>query len=177
MCDKILTQPIRFPTKYIISAEIQNYILQLLSRDIAHRLSCVSVEDSSDAVSGFNLFKEHLFFADFDWELLESARMRPPFIPSAGAKVDDIQNFDAEFTKQPAIDSPPNYSTSLLEVSSYPEFTYLNEEYVNKTTDEAVVDTSSPDKVKSKNRIFDSPQLSPQYRNGSEANKTRSSVS
>lgn len=62
MCDKILNKPIRFPSKFKISAEAQDLLSGFMERNPDCRLG-------SDANGGFRSIKDHVFFAELDWEV------------------------------------------------------------------------------------------------------------
>ena len=104
MCEKILTHPVRFPTKYQFTAEAQAFIKTLLLKDPTRRLGCGS--------SGLAQFKAHVFFCGsggghsyWNWDDLECGRFTPPFKPPLGKSADDTRNFDTDFTRL-AVEQP-----------------------------------------------------------------------
>jgi serine/threonine protein kinase len=104
MCDKILTHPIRFPTKYQFTPESQSFIKSLLVKDPTRRLGCGAV--------GLAQFKQHVFFCGnggghsyWNWDELEAGAVTPPFKPPLGKSADDTRNFDSDFTKL-AVEQP-----------------------------------------------------------------------
>jgi len=50
--------------------------------------------------------KHHFFFLDIDWAALNCGQIVPPFLPPMGRDVFDTRNFEKDFTKLPARDSP-----------------------------------------------------------------------
>jgi hypothetical protein len=104
MCDKILTHPIRFPTKYQFTAESQSFIKGLLTKDPTRRLGCGPM--------GQNQFRQHIFFCGsgggpsyWNWDDLEAGAVTPPFKPPMGKSAEDTRNFDSDFTKL-AVEQP-----------------------------------------------------------------------
>ena len=87
MCEKIMTRPIRFPSKYNISKEAQDFIKGLLHRNPQRRLCC-----------GFHRageLKNTPFFEDMNWDSLERGLIVPPFLPKVSSKLPgDAQNFE-----------------------------------------------------------------------------------
>jgi serine/threonine protein kinase len=55
MCDKILKKPIRFPSKYTITTEAQQFILALLERNTNARLG-------SHKNGGLTTLQDHIFY-------------------------------------------------------------------------------------------------------------------
>lgn len=107
MCEKILTRPVKFPSKYHISGDAQALIKSLLTRDPAKRLCCGRYADSPNR--GLESMKKHVFFMGFHWDAMERKEMKPPFLPVIGHSAEDTQNFDKEFTKMALKESPVDH--------------------------------------------------------------------
>ncbi|TYZ65425.1 hypothetical protein PybrP1_011704 [[Pythium] brassicae (nom. inval.)] len=88
----IMKSPLKFPSHFGLSPEVKSIIAGLLERDPTYRLGC-------RPGAGVQDIKNHAFFAEIDWELLESRGVKPPFKPRVRGPT-DIQNFDREFTKE-----------------------------------------------------------------------------
>jgi len=99
MCEKILARPLRFPSKYKVSANAQAFVKALLHREPSRRLGC--------GKKSYTGLKAHVFFAEIDWDALERGLVIPPFVPVTGGEADDTRNFDKEFTKLAIAESPP----------------------------------------------------------------------
>ena len=106
MCEKILTRPIKFPSKYRISLEAQSLIKNLLIRSPSKRLCCGRSPNSPN--KGLESLQSHAFFLHFDWSALCESAMIPPYIPTIGKDIEDTRNFDKEFTKIGIRESPPD---------------------------------------------------------------------
>jgi len=78
---------VRFP-RDALSADGRNFVKGLLNRNPKHRLG---------ANDGAEELKEHPFFSDIDWEVLQKKKVVPPFKPKLKSEL-DVSNFDPEFT-------------------------------------------------------------------------------
>ena len=78
---------VRFP-KETLSAEGRSFVKGLLNRNPRHRLG--AQRDAEE-------LKEHLFFADTDWDAVANKQVVPPFKPKL-KNILDVSNFDPEFT-------------------------------------------------------------------------------
>jgi serine/threonine protein kinase len=103
LCQKILNDPIKFPSKLRISLDGQNIINQLLARDPAKRLGSSKSKDSKLSFEGL---MNHPFFSHINWNDLRACRVTPPFIPNSGKNEEDTRNFDKEFTRMTLKESP-----------------------------------------------------------------------
>ena len=87
MCEKIMSRPVRFPSKFDIPKPAQSFVKGLLHRNPTKRLCC-----------GFHRageLKNIPFFAEMNWDSLERGLMAPPFLPTVSSKLpQDNQNFD-----------------------------------------------------------------------------------
>lgn len=78
---------VKFPQR-ALSQEGKNFVKGLLNRNPRHRLG--ATDDAEE-------LKQHPFFADIDWDLLEKKLITPPFKPKLKS-VEDVAYFDPEFT-------------------------------------------------------------------------------
>jgi protein-serine/threonine kinase len=88
----VTTQPI-IPSHF--SPKAQDIVAQLLMHEPKQRLGFTSSEE----------VKKHPFFADIDWNALLARKLVPPIKPKL-QKIDDTQNFDPHFTKEPLEETP-----------------------------------------------------------------------
>jgi serine/threonine protein kinase len=114
MCEKILTRPLKFPSKCNISINAQSVIRALLQRDMRDRLCCSRPVSNERAIDSL---QNHSFFGDFDFNQVEAGIILPPFIPSVGRDPTDTRNFDREFTKLTLKESPPDPKKMVISVS------------------------------------------------------------
>jgi hypothetical protein len=63
-----------------------------------------------------------------DWEALLRREVTPPVMPTLGASPDDTLNFDHEFTRMAARDTPSSFATPLK--NSFDDFTYLDQSFL-----------------------------------------------
>ncbi len=72
--------------------------------------------------------KEHLFFADIDWNKFLKKQVQPPFKPKVESET-DVSNFDPLFTDALPIDSLPHDPAPLSETiqENFKGFTYTDE--------------------------------------------------
>ena len=78
---------VRFP-KETLSTEGRSFVKGLLNRNPRHRLG--AHRDAEE-------LKEHVFFADTDWDAVANKQVVPPFKPKL-KNILDVSNFDPEFT-------------------------------------------------------------------------------
>jgi len=93
---KILKDKIHLPN--YLSSETHSIMKGLLNRDDKKRLG--------SGVTGTQEIKNHSFFKGVNWKKYINKEVDPPFRPSVPKGMLDISNFDDDFTKQPAVDSP-----------------------------------------------------------------------
>ena len=80
-----------------LTSEAHSLIKALLQRDPSKRLGY--------GPSGFEQVKKHPFFKTVNWKKLEKREVPSPFKPVVNG-TDCVNNFDKEYTDQPALDSP-----------------------------------------------------------------------
>lgn len=98
MCEKILSKPVRFASKYKISPEGQDFIRGLLQREPSLRLG--------HTADGFQAIRRHPFFRSLNWDDLLDRRVTPPLRLPHNSTADDTRNIDKEFLKMSPHDTP-----------------------------------------------------------------------
>ncbi|CAK9291599.1 unnamed protein product [Gordionus sp. m RMFG-2023] len=93
--DSIVHDEVRYPR--FVSTESISIMRKLLRRDPLKRLG--SSENDAEEV------KCQPFFRDIDWANLLARKIKPPFTPVL-KNIEDVSNFDDEFTTEPAILTP-----------------------------------------------------------------------
>jgi serine/threonine protein kinase len=119
MCEQILRADLRFPPGCAASAEARNLIRQLLRREPERRLG-----SGPDAE-----VRSHPFFASVDWESLQRRDIEPPFCPHVENDT-DIANFDATFTAEPAVLTPPAPADLAAGAADFGDFTFADRDHV-----------------------------------------------
>src|SRR5262249_40651970 len=99
----------------LFSPDACDLLRRLLQRDPAQRLG----GGATDAEE----IKAHPWFRTVDWQALYERRVEPPFVPPLRHAL-DVQNFAAEFTSEPPIDSyAPPTSLALAQPRARPPST------------------------------------------------------
>lgn len=92
--------PAKFPDpvkhKIPMSEEVKDLITKMLEKDPANRIG---------TEKGVEEIMAHPWFDGFDFEKLENKELEPPFIPKLSESLDDVSNFDDEFTEQEIVHS------------------------------------------------------------------------
>lgn len=89
--------PNLFLREYVLargSMNVANILLQLLTRDPEKRLG----------TAGGTEVKNHIWFADIDWDKLVRKEIDPPFKPKV-KNVEDTSQIDPTFTRERPVDS------------------------------------------------------------------------
>lgn len=94
MCEKILSRPVRFPSKFKLTPAGQAFVKGLLHREPSRRLG--------GGKAGFSAIQGHAFFSGMNWDAIERGLVIPPFVPSQ----DDSRNFERDLGKMPIAESP-----------------------------------------------------------------------
>ena len=89
MYELIKSGPLKFPKRITLSDEAKDIIKKLLERNVKKRLG----------YNGIKEIKEHPFFKDIDFNLIEQKKIPAPFIPKINDKM-DVTYFDEEFTSE-----------------------------------------------------------------------------
>lgn len=106
---------VRFP-KDALSTEGRNFVKGLLNRNPKHRLGAKRDADE---------LKEHVFFADTDWNAMMNKMVVPPFKPKL-KNIRDVSNFDPEFTNALQNSSSLNERAAALAAGAMPASTPLS---------------------------------------------------
>jgi len=111
MYDDILHKPLSFDRKPHISPNARNLLEGLLERDPSKRF-------------GWDQVRAHPFFGGMDWDKMYNKDFTPEFVPKVASSV-DTRNFDTEFTRELAHDSPVAAPSHLGEsANEFKGFTY-----------------------------------------------------
>ncbi|GFN73542.1 serine/threonine-protein kinase n2 [Plakobranchus ocellatus] len=94
--DSIVNEEVRYPR--FLSTESIAIMRRLLRRNPDRRLGS-SERDAEDV-------KKQAFFRNMNWNDLLTKKVRPPFTPTV-KNMEDVSNFDDEFTSERAILTPP----------------------------------------------------------------------
>ena len=72
--------------------------------------------------------KEHPFFRDVDWGLIERKGMTAPFIPNLGDGPSDVSNFDDQFTQMSMAQTPTDARLTeiMADQLQFSNFTYVH---------------------------------------------------
>lgn len=120
MCEQILKSDLHFPAGCGASAEARDLIRALLQRDPAQRLG--------SRAGGVADIHAHPFFRGVDWASMQRGAVEPPFKPKVESDT-DITNFDATFTSEPAVLTPPapsELSEAAAAGDDFRDFGYVN---------------------------------------------------
>jgi serum/glucocorticoid-regulated kinase 2 len=116
----IQSKDVAFSSKVTLSADAKDFILQLLKKTPEDRLG----------FKGSDEIKRHKWFGNIDWKLLNERKVNPPFKPKITGDY-DVDNFDAEFTREEAYNSVmPNANMNLVNKyqKEFQDFTYAPKE-------------------------------------------------
>ncbi|XP_017791484.1 PREDICTED: serine/threonine-protein kinase N isoform X2 [Habropoda laboriosa] len=114
--DSIVNDEVRYPR--FLSLEAIAIMRRLLRKNPDRRLGS-SERDAEDV-------KKQAFFRQIAWDDLLLRRVKPPFVPVIHS-VEDVSNFDEEFTSEKPQLTPPKDPRPLsdLEQSLFKDFTYM----------------------------------------------------
>ncbi|KAF0047165.1 hypothetical protein F2P81_000798 [Scophthalmus maximus] len=114
--DSIVNDEVRYPR--FLSTEAISIMRRLLRRSPERRLG--AGEKDAEEV------KRHLFFRNMDWNGLLAKKVKPPFVPIIQG-VNDVSNFDDEFTSEAPILTPPREPRALSseEQNMFSDFDYI----------------------------------------------------
>lgn len=93
MYELIKNSELKFPRRISISDEAKDLLEKLLVKDPAKRLG----------QKGLDEIKEHPFFSGLDFDLVETKKVKPPFVPEISK--DKYKYFDSLFLAEPLIES------------------------------------------------------------------------
>ncbi|KAG7302454.1 hypothetical protein JYU34_012360 [Plutella xylostella] len=114
--DSIVNDEVRYPRA--LSLEAIALMRRLLRKNPERRLGS-SERDAEDV-------KKQAFFRNVDWEQLLLRKVRPPFVPTVST-LEDVSNFDSEFTSEAAVLTPPREPRPLSAADHrlFTDFTYM----------------------------------------------------
>jgi len=116
--DSIVNDEVRYPR--FLSLEAIAIMRRLLRKSPDKRLGATE-RDAEDV-------KKQAFFRNVNWEDLLKRKVPPPFVPTIGG-LEDVSNFDEEFTSEKPKLTPPKEARDLTsdEQLLFQDFTYLAE--------------------------------------------------
>ncbi|XP_004932509.1 serine/threonine-protein kinase N [Bombyx mori] len=114
--DSIVNDEVRYPRT--LSLEAIALMRRLLRKNPERRLGS-SERDAEDV-------KKQAFFRNVDWEQLLLRKVKPPFVPTI-KHLEDVSNFDSEFTSEAAVLTPPKEPRPLSSTDHkmFEDFTYM----------------------------------------------------
>lgn len=114
--DSIVNDEVRYPRT--LSLEAIALMRRLLRKNPERRLGS-SERDAEDV-------KKQAFFRNVNWEQLLLRKVKPPFVPSIN-NLEDVSNFDSEFTSEAAVLTPPKEPRPLSSADHklFHDFTYM----------------------------------------------------
>ncbi|XP_045448504.1 serine/threonine-protein kinase N [Melitaea cinxia] len=114
--DSIVNDEVRYPRT--LSLESIALMRRLLRKNPERRLGS-SERDAEDV-------KKQAFFRNVDWEQLLLRKVKPPFVPTIN-NLEDVSNFDSEFTSETAVLTPPKEPRPLSNADHklFSDFTYM----------------------------------------------------
>lgn len=114
--DSIVNDEVRYPRT--LSLEAIALMRRLLRKNPERRLGS-SERDAEDV-------KKQAFFRNVNWEQLLLRKVKPPFVPTIN-NLEDVSNFDSEFTSEAAVLTPPKEPRPLTATDHkmFEDFTYM----------------------------------------------------
>ncbi|XP_076455221.1 serine/threonine-protein kinase N2-like isoform X2 [Babylonia areolata] len=114
--DSIVNEEVRYPR--FLSTEAIAIMRRLMRRNPQKRLGA-SERDAEDV-------KRQSFFRNVNWHDLLTKKVRPPFVPTL-RNMEDVSNFDEEFTSERAVLTPPKDRRPLNQDDQrlFGDFTYI----------------------------------------------------
>lgn len=114
--DSIVNDEVRYPRT--LSLEAIALMRRLLRKNPDRRLGS-SERDAEDV-------KKQAFFRNVNWEQLLLRKIKPPFVPTIN-HLEDVSNFDNEFTSEAAVLTPPKEPRPLSasDHKLFHDFTYM----------------------------------------------------
>ncbi|KAL7073298.1 hypothetical protein ACQ4LE_007629 [Meloidogyne hapla] len=106
-----------------LSREAVSILKGFMTKKPQRRLGCMESQGSEDAI------RAHSFFREIDWDALEARKVKPPFRPRIRGKR-DVNNFDADFTKEEPTLTPtdPTVMKSIAQ-DEFRGFSFINAEF------------------------------------------------
>uniref|UniRef100_A0A1D5QIW0 Protein kinase C n=1 Tax=Macaca mulatta TaxID=9544 RepID=A0A1D5QIW0_MACMU len=95
---------------------------EFMTKNPHKRLGCVASQNGEDAI------KQHPFFKEIDWVLLEQKKIKPPFKPRIKTKR-DVNNFDQDFTREePVLTLVDEAIVKQINQEEFKGFSYFGED-------------------------------------------------
>uniref|UniRef100_A0A8I4A4I4 Protein kinase C n=1 Tax=Callithrix jacchus TaxID=9483 RepID=A0A8I4A4I4_CALJA len=95
---------------------------EFMTKNPHKRLGCVAAQNGEDAI------KQHPFFKEIDWVLLEQKKIKPPFKPRIKTKR-DVNNFDQDFTREePVLTLVDEAIVKQINQEEFKGFSYFGED-------------------------------------------------
>lgn len=124
MYRRVLEDPLEFPAD-IFDYETAEFLSDILDRDSRTRLG----------VHGIDEIKDHVYFADIDWDDIRHKRVQPPYLPPVNMDDElDFTNFDPDFLAMTPQLTPVPSQVNLLsdEVQDiFDGYSFTDEQYMD----------------------------------------------
>lgn len=118
--ESILHDDVLYPVW--LSKEAVSILKAFMTKNPHKRLGCVVAQNGEDAI------KQHPFFKEIDWVLLEQKKIKPPFKPRIKTKR-DVNNFDQDFTREePVLTLVDEAIVKQINQEEFKGFSYFGED-------------------------------------------------
>uniref|UniRef100_A0A7E4ZTQ8 Protein kinase C n=1 Tax=Panagrellus redivivus TaxID=6233 RepID=A0A7E4ZTQ8_PANRE len=106
-----------------LSKDAVSILKAFMTKNPLKRLGCVQSQGGEDAI------RAHPFFREIDWDALEARRVKPPFKPKIKSKR-DVNNFDADFTKEDPVLTPTEVTVvRSIAQDEFRGFSFVNSDF------------------------------------------------
>lgn len=118
--ESILHDDVLYPVW--LSKEAVSILKAFMTKNPNKRLGCIAAQGLEEAI------KQHAFFKEIDWILLEEKKIKPPFKPRIKTKR-DVNNFDQDFTREePVLTLVDDTIVKQINQEEFKGFSYFGEE-------------------------------------------------
>ncbi|XP_060268196.1 protein kinase C epsilon type isoform X4 [Ovis aries] len=118
--ESILHDDVLYPVW--LSKEAVSILKAFMTKNPHKRLGCVVAQNGEEAI------KQHPFFKEIDWLLLEQKKIKPPFKPRIKTKR-DVNNFDQDFTREePVLTLVDEAIVKQINQEEFKGFSYFGED-------------------------------------------------
>ncbi|XP_041418430.1 protein kinase C epsilon type isoform X2 [Xenopus laevis] len=118
--ESILHDDVLYPVW--LSKEAVSILKAFMTKNPNKRLGCVAAQGLEEAI------KQHPFFKEIDWVLLEQRKIKPPFKPRIKTKR-DVNNFDQDFTREePVLTLVDEAIVKQINQEEFKGFSYVGED-------------------------------------------------
>lgn len=150
MYQRVLQDPLEFPSD-IFDYETAEFISDLLDRDPLTRLGA----------RGSDEIREHIYFADISWELLQERKLEPTSFLTPVQDEMDFRNFEQDFLDMSPVLTPVASEADLSEEiqNIFDGYSFVDLPYDQAHQEETVVPTSGRKKRGSISLLSDNLQL------------------